>query len=411
MATIKYCAGLLLLQQFLHFTYGLQFYLEQGQTICFSENIAPNAKVLGEYTVAAGNGHMPVNIVVRDTPENTTLLERNNIAHGKFAFVMPFGKQAPKVHTAELHRREGGSHHDHYDHHHDEHHDEHHDDYHSAHHDSPPEHEHGHDWDHKHDNNLHTTARFSRGHEDEHHYSDSHDHHSDGHEHHSDGHEHYSDGHEHYSDGHEHDYRHHDSSDSYHREREHNYHEHHHEGGGETKLDHMDAHDGEHEDVSANWDMDKYEGIHDEDLDKDWEHNEQHAHHDEEEETDEDNDIFKDRRVEICITSESADRSALRRRVRLLVRHGKMAHDYTSLAKKENLSSLELTLRIVSDELKWLLSELDHARQMEDALRKLNEGTSRRVVHYASLSMLVLLGVSAFQAMYTKRFFKTKKLL
>ena len=177
------------------------------------------------------------------------------------------------------------------------------------------------------------------------------------------------------------------------------------------KLDHMDAHDGEHEDMRDHWDTDKYDGIHDEDLEKDWEENEKHApHHPDDDETDEDDDMFKERRVEICISSRSPNRS-LRRRVRLIMRHGKMAHDYTSLAKKENLSSLELTLRIVSDELKWLLTELDHARQMEDALRKLNEGTSRKVVHYASISMLVLIGVSAFQALYTKRFFKTKKLL
>ncbi len=90
---------------------GLQFYLQEGETRCFGDNIAPNTKVLGEYTVAAGQGHMPVDIVVRDLANNNnTLFERANIDHGKFAFITPFGKRAPKMHTAELHRKE---HHDH----------------------------------------------------------------------------------------------------------------------------------------------------------------------------------------------------------------------------------------------------------------------------------------------------------
>jgi len=411
----------------------LQFYLKEGQTLCFGENIAPNTKVLAEYTVAAGSGHMPVDILVKDLAENKTLYEKNDINHGKFAFIAPFGKELPHIHSADLSRK------DHHDHEHGEHHDhDAHEHHHRHHEDSPPEHDHGHDWDHDrnhhddhHDGGVH--HRQTRGllSFDEHSHDHGHDH---GHgyrappeahnphsehdfgrhsEHHHDDHEH---DHEH---GHDHEkeynHKHNDEHESHYNDHgSRDYHQHHDDHDHEKKLDHMDAHDGEHGNMEEDWDLDKYDGIHDEDLEKDWDENEKkHPGHDDDFDEDDftqDSALFKERKFEICLISRS-NNNVLSRRVRLHLRHGKAAHDYTRLAKTEHLSSLELTLRIVSDELKELHTELDHARQLEDSLRILNENTSRRVVHYATFSMFVLLGVSAFQAMYTKRFFKTKKLL
>lgn len=415
---------------------GLQFYLQEGQTLCFGENIAPNSKVLGEYTVAAGQGHMPVDIIVRDLAENRTIYQRNDINHGKFAFIAPFGNQAPNVHSSELHRNQDvhhnkhahrsdshdsyGSHHAHDDHwKHEDHHDSHddhwrHDDEH-GHHNAPPEHDHGHDWD----SHQHSSGGSGDSHHEEHphrqtrrllsyeseyghrNYEPQHDHdwnsHHGGDSHKSEQHGHgYSAlGHEHSEHEHEHD-------------REH---EHHHDGDKLEKLDHMDAHDGEHGDMDEEWDMDKYDGLHDEDMERDWEENEKNAPHiDEEDEEEVADELFKERKFEICVSSSSPN-NALRRRVRLNMRHGKAALDYTRLAKTEHMSSLELTLRIVHDELKELNVELDHARQMEEALRKLNEHTNRRVVRYAVLSLVVLVGVSSMQSMFTRSFFRKKKLI
>lgn len=307
-------------------TTALQFYLKEGQTLCFAEFITPHTKVLGEYTVAAGIGHMPIDIEVKDVMQKKVMYERSDINHGKFAFIAPMGEERVKLFQSELRRHAKGQKQDllhkqaaenkhtfHEEHHY------------------VPEHEHGHDWD------QHHVGRQTR------------------------------------------DF-----------------------NAKDAKLDHLDAHDGIQDNEA--WDMGQYDGIHDEEVQRELDEIDRKAENI--------GSVLEnsERRFEICVSSKSQS-NALSRRVRLVLRHGKAAHDYTRLAKMEHLTSLELTLRIVSDELKELMAQLDYARKLEESLRLFNEKTNQQVLLYATLSVLVLIAVSGFQAMYTKRFFKTKKLL
>lgn len=87
----------------------LQFYLRSGANEnrrCFYDSAPRGSKVLGEYTVAAGHGEMPIDIDVRNAENTERYFFQQNIRHGKFAFVIPLNaKDVPVVEHAEMHEK------------------------------------------------------------------------------------------------------------------------------------------------------------------------------------------------------------------------------------------------------------------------------------------------------------------
>jgi fumarate reductase subunit D len=120
---------------------------------------------------------------------------------------------------------------------------------------------------------------------------------------------------------------------------------------------------------------------------------------------------FDIRRFQICVVSDGPHEPGLRRRIRLVVRKGSAAHDYHRLAKTEHMSTLEVSLGQISSELHDLLAQLELAHRMEEALRSMHFRTNRSVVIYAIVSILAVLVIGIVQARYTRGILKTKKLL
>lgn len=192
------------------------------------------------------------------------------------------------------------------------------------------------------------------------------------------------------------------------------------EGKHEETYRHHAEHPDDPDYEDDDWDLEDYEGIDDEEVERerrlqlearDALHD--HGKHAPDEDED-DADVFDEHYFEICVSSNAKKAGTVtgqKRRVRLSINRGAMAHDFTRLAKKEHMSMLEVSLSVISSELHELLSDLDHARQMEEVLRKINEKTNHRVVTYASVSLFLCAAVGAYQAFYTKRLFHSKKLL
>jgi hypothetical protein len=91
--------------------YGLHFYLESGEIRCLFDDAPPGSKVMGEYTVAAGTGSMPIQLDVRSGNGKVLYFQQANIEHGNFAFVVhPDESSRPSVMHAEMHRRSHGAH-------------------------------------------------------------------------------------------------------------------------------------------------------------------------------------------------------------------------------------------------------------------------------------------------------------
>lgn len=388
--------------------YGFQFYLHGGEKRCFTETAPPNTKILGEYTVSTGKGHMPVDITVSMAGHRPSLYTQTNVDHGKFAFVVPFeGGDVPKIQKAMLHRkmraharkvheRNGRVH--------------------SAHHENPPHHarrrllsvdEHAHTHDDSHGDRYHN-ERPHEDHDDHKHEGHDEQHHHDYHD------EHKNDYHEEYKhDDHRRDDYNHDDHhrDDYHHDDHHDDHEVHH-------AEHI--HEGDDDEYDYDDDMDDfdddYDGIHDDELEEEEEKMmrmdvEKHGRMEDASDKEKEDRLFDLKKFEICVSSSNGASKDFKRRVRLLVHKGATAHDYTRLAKNEHMSQLEVSLRQVSGELNELMNELDQARRMEDILRQLNENTNKRVVIFSVLSLISLFAVGGYQALYTKRFFKRKKIL
>lgn len=304
---------------------------------------------------------MPVDITVTVDDAKHTLFERRNVDHGKFAFVVPLDEGTiDKVLHAEMRRK---SDHEHTNHVHHAHIDTIQDTHHrrrllSIDDDKKHSEEHG-------ANANHHTAHDVNHPEPPH---DLHDTHPDNHMH-----------------DHEHSHQHHDD-------------------------DHYS-----YDDDMSHFDMEDYDGIDDGELDQEIARNERqyeknHDALDTQSDSEKEHQLFDLKKFEICL-SNNGDSQGRKRRVRLVINKGRAAHDYTKLAKKEHMTHLEVSLRQVSGELSELLVELDQAKQMEDVLRKLNEATNRRVVMLSVLALMSLFAAGGYQAFYTKRFFKRKKIL
>lgn len=386
---------------------GFQFYLHAGERRCFTESAPPNTKILGEYTVSTGRGRMPVDITVRmEGDVHSTLYSRQNVDHGKFAFVLPFegAKAPPHIQQAEMHRKMNAHIHR----------------VHTRngrlpHHEYGADHRDGHGHSHQRRRLLSVDEHGSHGHHDVHDaHHDTHDLHHDSHDFHHDTHDLHHDLHHDTHDLHHnvHDIHRHDDHDSRYAGIDHQHHDAH---------DHHDHHDHDDDDYDYDddlddFDSDEYDGINDDELDEEEERMmqeevKQHGRFEDASDEEKEERLFDLRKFEICVSSQGDRTEGVKRRVRLVIHKGQTAHDYNRLAKKEHMTQLEVSLRQVSGELHELMNELDQARRMEDVLRELNENTNKSVVIFSVLSLISLFAVGGYQAFYTKRFFKRKKIL
>ncbi|KAI0566644.1 emp24/gp25L/p24 family GOLD domain containing protein [Gracilaria domingensis] len=318
-------------------TSAFQFYIHAGEKRCFSESVPPNTKVLGEYTVSTGKGHMPVDIKVTINDGSKTLYEKHDANHGKFAFVVPFSERTlgdVKVSTAEALRKSKEAR-----------------------------------------DRLHESLKREKERHDENLRERLADHHRrkvlsvD---------------------------------DSPNKAEAH---------GHEDPFDYNYDYDDDFDD----FEMGDYDGIHDDQLDdevakNEREHEQKYGTIDTASDYEREEQLFQVQKFEVCVSS-NVEKQEVKRRVRLMINKGEAAHDFNRLAKKEHLTHLEVSLRHISAELHELLHVLEEVRQMEDVLRKLNENTNKRVVILSVIALVSLFGVGGYQAMYTKKFFKRKKIL
>lgn len=99
------------------------------------------------------------------------------------------------------------------------------------------------------------------------------------------------------------------------------------------------------------------------------------------------------------------------REVTFQIRHGVEAKNYDDIAKAEKLKPMEAELRRLEDLSDAIVESFNHMRKREDEMRGTNEQTSGRVLYFSIFSMLCLLGLTTWQVLYLRRFFKAKKLI
>lgn len=97
--------------------------------------------------------------------------------------------------------------------------------------------------------------------------------------------------------------------------------------------------------------------------------------------------------------------------VRLNIKVGPDAKDYSQIAKKEHLEPAEIALRKVEETLRNYHRNVLFMRQREDRMRQTNDSTAFRIIGFCLFSVLLMILLGGWQMYYFKQFFKSKKII
>ncbi|CAL4914618.1 unnamed protein product [Urochloa decumbens] len=92
-------------------------------------------------------------------------------------------------------------------------------------------------------------------------------------------------------------------------------------------------------------------------------------------------------------------------------RSGVSARDWSTVAKKGQVETMELELRKLEDTIKSIHEEMFYLREREEEMQELNRRTNARMAWLSLLSLAICLSVAGLQLWHLKNFFERKKLL
>ncbi|XP_066259200.1 transmembrane emp24 domain-containing protein eca [Euwallacea similis] len=98
-------------------------------------------------------------------------------------------------------------------------------------------------------------------------------------------------------------------------------------------------------------------------------------------------------------------------RVHLDIQVGEHAINYGEVVQKEKLSELQLRVRQLLDQVEQITKEQNYQRYREDRFRQTSESTNSRVLWWAVLQTIVLIGMGSWQMRHLRKFFEAKKLV
>ncbi|OAF68473.1 Endoplasmic reticulum vesicle protein 25 [Intoshia linei] len=115
-------------------------------------------------------------------------------------------------------------------------------------------------------------------------------------------------------------------------------------------------------------------------------------------------DIFK-----VCFKSFSG--TLQKRTVFLDIKFGSEAKDYKEMAELEKLKPLDVKLKMVQDLSKEIVKNFDELAVQERKMNQTNESTHSRILYLSIFSIVCVIGLAVWQAMYLKKYFRTRKLI
>lgn len=115
---------------------------------------------------------------------------------------------------------------------------------------------------------------------------------------------------------------------------------------------------------------------------------------------------------EICFTSRvpGYQRGTLQE-VALNIKTGVEAKTYEGIGEVAKLKPLELDLKMLEDLSSSIVQDFSDMKHRAEEMRNTNESTSRRVHWFSMFSIICLFGLSVWQILYLRRYFKAKKLI
>lgn len=115
---------------------------------------------------------------------------------------------------------------------------------------------------------------------------------------------------------------------------------------------------------------------------------------------------------EICFTSRvPAYQRGVMQEIALNIKTGIEAKTYEGLGEVAKLKPLELDLKMLEDLSSSIVLDFEDMKVRAEEMRNTNESTSKRVHWFSMLSIFCLFGLSVWQILYLRRYFKAKKLI
>jgi len=93
------------------------------------------------------------------------------------------------------------------------------------------------------------------------------------------------------------------------------------------------------------------------------------------------------------------------------IQHGSHAIDYDELARAEELSDIEQSIRRLLDSASDIMKEQAYLKEREMTARNSSEVANSRVMWWSILETLLLVGSGVWQVNYLKRYFQRKKIV
>ncbi|KAF6171804.1 hypothetical protein GIB67_007325 [Kingdonia uniflora] len=90
---------------------------------------------------------------------------------------------------------------------------------------------------------------------------------------------------------------------------------------------------------------------------------------------------------------------------------GVSAKDWTNVAKKGQVDTMEIELKKLEDVVKSIHDEMFYLREREEEMQELNRSTNSKMAWFGFLSLVICLSVAGMQLWHLKTFFERKKLL
>jgi len=92
------------------------------------------------------------------------------------------------------------------------------------------------------------------------------------------------------------------------------------------------------------------------------------------------------------------------------LKFGVEAKDYSIVPNTKTLSPIEILLKKIASTVETVKKELSYVREREEQLRHTTQTIGERVIGYSILTLLMLAGLSVFQIVYLRSFFRAKKI-
>ncbi|KAH8741294.1 emp24/gp25L/p24 family protein with transmembrane domain [Cryptosporidium ryanae] len=98
-------------------------------------------------------------------------------------------------------------------------------------------------------------------------------------------------------------------------------------------------------------------------------------------------------------------------KVDIILKWGPSARDSKSIANKSDIEPIEGIIKDINIALKEYQEGVKQIKRTTSEIRRITSSASQRIAAFSLINIVAIIGINLVQAIYTKRFFKSRKLI